>query len=343
MLRRTHRALFALWTAFAIGCADSVVGTNSKPPPDPPVVEALTPVEVSGIVARVVEPAPRVVVKDRAGRPMPGIRLLFFTEGGGTVLPAGGEVLTDNLGVAELGEWRLPTTAGTSVLVVFVANRRVTHFTAQARPDIPAAVSISRQPEIGFPSLPLKLTATVTDQFGNVVDGAPVAFSVTAGGGSLSRAEATGSALAAAETQWTLGHFGLNTLRASSAGVEHSISVTVLDPAAFTFYDLLSINDNYNSQILSGSWIALGEGGHFLNFMEFRTGGGTLLAGSYLLFPRGSSGFTLVLTDQMLIDCQEYGGVDGDILYIDRRPFWDCDPEWSPTRWSYRRRGAQTP
>ena len=330
MLRRTHRALFALWAGFAIGCADSVVGTDSKTAPDLPVVEALTPVAVSGIDARVVEPAPRVVVKDRDGRPMPGIRLLFFTEGGGTVLPAGGEVLTDNLGVAELREWRLPTTAGTSVLVVFVANRTVAHFTAQARPDVPATLSISRQPEVGFPSLPLKLTATVTDQFGNVVDSSRVTFSVTAGGGSLSRAEATGSALAVAETQWTLGQLGLNTLRASSAGVEESVSVTVLDPAAFTFYDLLSINDNYNSQILSGSWIALGEGGRFLNLMEFRTGGGTLLAGSYRLTPRASSGFSLVLTDSMLIGCEENGGVDGD-------------PEWSPTRWSYRRRSAQTP
>ena len=77
--------------------------------------------------------------------------------------------------------------------------------------------------------------------------------------------------------------------------------------------------------------------------MYFWTGGGSLLAGSYLLSPRGSGGFSLVVTDSMLIGCEENGEVDGDFLYVDRRPFWDCDPEWTPTRWSYRRRGAQTP
>ena len=257
---RTHRALFALWAGFAIGCADSVVGTDSKTAPDLPVVEALTPVAVSGIVARAVEPAPRVVVKDRDGRPMPGLRLLFFTEGGGTVLPAGGEVLTDNLGVAELREWRLPTSAGTSVLVVFVANRTVAHFTAQARPDVPATLSISRQPEVGFPA-PLKLTATATDQFGNVVD--KLAGDVLRDGGrriaepDRSHRQRAGG--------------GRNPMDSGPARTEYaprverrgrnSILVTVLDPAAFTFYDLLSINDNYNSQILSGSGSRSGREG----------------------------------------------------------------------------------
>jgi Big-like domain-containing protein len=321
---------------FGIGCSDSVL----EPTAAMPTVEALTPRELSGTVAQAVEPTPRIVLKDRNGRPVPGIRVLFSPVGGGTLSPGDGYVITDDRGIAELGEWRLPERAGTYELRATITGWPLLKFTAQALPDVPAAIASSGQPDVALPGITTKFVVTIADKFGNAVRALPVTFSVIAGSGSLSRTETVTNAEGRAETDWTLGSPGENTVRASAADLFLKISIAAVDPAEWTFYDLLSIADNYNSQIVSRSWIALDAVGHFLNFMEFRSGGRSLLAGRYQLTPLDQTRFALVLEGHLRAGCEEHGVTDGAALQLDRYPFLECDDEWTPARWSYQRRGS---
>lgn len=338
---RVHSAAAAGLAILGIGCSDSMVGTGRAPDPAIPTVEALTPRELSGRVDQAVEPTPRIAVKDRDGRPMPGIRVLFSTVGGGSLLPRDGYVITDNRGIAELGEWQLPSRTGTCELVVVIAGRALMKFTAQGLPGSPAAITGSRLPDAALPGMTLKYSVTITDKFGNTLAALPVTFSVIAGSGSLSRTQATTNAQGLAETDWTLHSSGENTVSASSADLATRFSIAVHDAAEseFTFYDLLSIKDNFHSQLILRSWIALDAAGHFLNFMEYRSGQQLVFAGDYQLTPHGQTLFDLVLGGHL--DCEEYGALDGDYLYFDRHPFLDCDDEeWSTARWTYQRRGS---
>jgi hypothetical protein len=64
---------------------------------------------------------PRVIVRDDAGNPLPGVSVTFaVTEGGGTV--SGGTATTNASGVAEVGSWTLGTTAAPNRLTATAAG-----------------------------------------------------------------------------------------------------------------------------------------------------------------------------------------------------------------------------
>lgn len=86
------------------------------------------------------------------------------------------------------------------------------------------------------------LAVTVRDAHGNPVNGFPVAFVVTAGGGSVTAPSST-NALGIAQTVWTAGSSGINTVEARAVGLAGSPVVFRGGVADFALKaDFLSIN-----------------------------------------------------------------------------------------------------
>ena len=153
-----------------------------------------------------------VRVTDQEGEPIAGQTVSFVvTAGGGSLFAATAQTSAD--GVAS-NQWTLGTVAGDTQRVearmidpesgqpVVLAT-----FRAVGVPDAPAAITplppVSRTGGAGQ-TLADSLRARVTDQFGNPVPGVPVVWSAT-GGGTVSPATGTTSALGIASAAWTLG------------------------------------------------------------------------------------------------------------------------------------------
>ena len=162
----------------------------------------------SGIVGSHAPVTPSVLVRDEFGNPAPDAVVEFeVTSGGGSV--AGEEALTNGSGIARAGAWTLGTVPGDNSLSATVSGLQLVTFMASAAADQPAQITVlqgDQQTGTVGTVLPLSLTLSVADQFGNLLPGVPVAFEVEAGSGTLEgEAQATnGSGVASAGT-WTLG------------------------------------------------------------------------------------------------------------------------------------------
>ena len=98
-------------------------------------------------------------------------------------------------------------------------------FSAVAVPDVPnRATVLVGDGQIGTvgTELALRPTLLVADRYGNPLEGVPVIFEVTAGGGTISEGhQITGPAGAAVAGPWTLGGAaGIQTLQATVAELE---------------------------------------------------------------------------------------------------------------------------
>jgi adhesin/invasin len=183
----------------------------------------------TAVAGSAVSTAPAVLVKDANGNVVPGVAVTFaVASGGGSV--TGGSATTSAAGVATAGSWTLGTVAGVNSLTATVAGLLPLSFTATGVPGSPASMVVSAgagQSAVVGTAVAIRPAVVVRDANGNAVSGVAVAFSVTAGGGSVSGAAQTTDAAGLARVGgWTLGTVvGTNTLEAAVAG---------LSPAAFS-------------------------------------------------------------------------------------------------------------
>jgi hypothetical protein len=175
-------------------------------------------------VAASVPISPAIRVADAYDNPVAGVPVVCtVAEGGGTV--TGATANTDTAGIATLGVWTLGTVAGPNRLNCTVAGVEPVVITATGHAGAPAEIA----PHAGLDQTAAVATAVTTspairvaDAYDNPVAGAPVACSVTEGGGTVSGAAAsTDSAGVATIGAWTLGTAaGPNRLACASADLD---------------------------------------------------------------------------------------------------------------------------
>ena len=170
-----------------------------------------------------------VEVQDQAGSAMPDVSVTFnVTAGGGTLSAAA--ATTNASGQAETTLTLGATVVGENTVEATVAGitEKIT-FTATANQVATTLVKISGDSQTGDSGTALSnaFVVEVRDQAGTAMSGVSVAFSVTAGGGTLSAASATTNASGQAEITLTLGATaGANTVEATVAGITEKIIFT---------------------------------------------------------------------------------------------------------------------
>jgi alpha-tubulin suppressor-like RCC1 family protein len=164
----------------------------------------------------------RAKITDRFGDPVPGVTVGFaLTAGRGALSDS--SVVTDSLGEARVA-LALDTTTGISVVEARTARlpRAVARFRAEARPDVPAAVTVvsgDNQGAFSGAALPMALVVRVADRYGNAVPGVTVTWEVTSGDGSVAPPLSVTDSLGLATTTWTMGTgIGPQAVRAGIAG-----------------------------------------------------------------------------------------------------------------------------
>ena len=167
------------------------------------VLEALTPVDATGVVGEYLDVAPAVLVT-RDGRPSQGVHIAF-TYGPGD--PRNAKAMTNAAGKASAGAWRLLPGAGTQTLTASAAGRYLI-FKAHAQPGPITSLAVAggnfQHALVGAPlAAPLRVRAT--DRYGNVINGAVVTLAVVDGGGSVLPAVVHTGSDGVAESTWTLG------------------------------------------------------------------------------------------------------------------------------------------
>src|SRR5207253_10383291 len=136
----------------------------------------------------------------------------------------------DANGIATVGGWTLPTTAGSNALTAMSAglSGSPVSFTAQGTPGPAAQITFhggNGQTATVRNAVPIAPSVIVRDQFNNPVAGVAVTFTPAAGSGTVNpttpfTSDAGGIA---AVTSWTLGPTaGVDTLRATANGLSGS-------------------------------------------------------------------------------------------------------------------------
>lgn len=159
------------------------------------------------------------------GVPIPGATITWSTAGG-ALAPA--QAVTDDEGRASAA-WTLGPTVGAQQATAQVSGAGTVEFLATARPGAPASLHIisgSAQAGVTGTQLPLPLVLEVRDEFGNVVPGVAVTWSVALGGGTLVGAAGTTDDAGRAQTSYVLGPL--------AGGNEVRAVVGALPPASFT-------------------------------------------------------------------------------------------------------------
>ncbi len=179
----------------------------------------------SAVVGTTLPDSLEVRLCDRYGNPLGGRVVVWsVTAGSGSV--TADSVATDVAGRARTA-WTLGTTAGADTVRASAAGFSVI-FSATAVPGAPHAllkVAGDRQSATAGVALPDSLVVGLVDQNGNPVVGQQVAWSVTAGGGSVTQATTATNAAGQARTAWNLGpKVGADTVRASAAGMSVTFS-----------------------------------------------------------------------------------------------------------------------
>lgn len=213
LVRNRRFLATAVMLAGLAACNDK---TNAPPPPA--VINAVTPVAVSGTVGEIATTPLTVRVVDAAGAAVGNATVTFsVTEGGGTVTPT--TVTTTSNGEAT-SSWRLGNTAGVQRAQALVAGVTTgVTFTAQAAPGAPSVVAVSagdNQSALAGSVLTTAPAVIVRDRFNNPVPGVSVVYSIIAGNGSLASPGATTNASGVATADgWRLGNaVGINRLSA---------------------------------------------------------------------------------------------------------------------------------
>ena len=167
--------------------------------------------------------APAAKVIDQFTNPVPGVGVTFATRpGSGTVVPTT-PIATDTAGKAAVTSWTLGPTAGTNndSLIASASGLTAVTFTASglsgAAKNLLLSSGDAQSDTIGA-SLAL-YTVRVTDSLGNGVQGVPVSWLVTAGGGSITPSSNTDASGFATATRVLGNSVGVDSATASVGGL----------------------------------------------------------------------------------------------------------------------------
>jgi hypothetical protein len=172
-------------------------------------------------------------VVDAQNRPVANVRVNFIIAQGAGSLSAAADT-TDTQGIASVN-WTLGTALGSARAEARVQGVLVPAvFNVDIKSGPAASVQRTSNPigsSAGGFNVADSVTIKVADQFGNAVAGAPVNFSVLAGGGSVTPANATTRADGTARVMWQLGTAGEQRMRANTGAIETLIDATAMQCA----------------------------------------------------------------------------------------------------------------
>ena len=167
--------------------------------------------------------APAARVSDQFDNPVANVSVTFTTGiGSGTI--AGSPATTNAQGIATAGAWTLGTTPGVKSMAATAPGLAFAAFNATATvgPASTLTVNAGNNQTAGVSTaVPVVPSVKVGDLYLNPLEGIPVTFSVTSGGGSITGGTSTSNSLGiAAVGSWVLGSTaGPNTLTASAPGL----------------------------------------------------------------------------------------------------------------------------
>jgi GDSL-like Lipase/Acylhydrolase./Bacterial Ig-like domain (group 1)./Bacterial Ig-like domain (group 2). len=243
-------------TATAAGLPESPMTFTANASAGPPAtISANSVTTLTGTAGGLAPVAPSVKVVDAFGNPTPSVTVTFTpANGSGT---ASGSGVTNSAGIATLDSWKFGTTAGTQTLqatITGVSGSPVT-FTATTVPPVPSSMVVfagAGQSAVILANVPVSPAVRITDPAGVPVPGMAVTFAVTAGGGSLTGANAVtdDNGVATAGT-WTMGlTAGDNTVTASAGSLPSvAITATAVQPVPVA----MSLVQGQNQTAAAGS------------------------------------------------------------------------------------------
>lgn len=197
----------------------------------PSAIQPVAGLVSTGTVGQALAVAPAVTLVDRFGNPVAGAQVTF-TVTGGTL--TGATQTTDAAGVARAAGWQLATIAGSYSWTA--RSGQVTRtFPVDVSAGPPAAMQITAgtaQRTLAGQNVAVRPSVNVRDQYGNAARFAPVSFTVTAGGGSVTGGSTTTDAGGLAVVQsWRLGNApGENVLSVATPGLA-AVTVTAIGEA----------------------------------------------------------------------------------------------------------------
>jgi alpha-tubulin suppressor-like RCC1 family protein len=235
MLGRKHTTATLVATlglvAFIVGCrGEASTGSSNIPSSEFAAGLRLQTGDVqSGPLAEALPQALTVRVVDAGGEPVQGASVTWSVlSGGGTVNPPTG--VSNAQGLVST-TWTLgPALGANSVRAYLTRGYKLDSatFTATATVGAPVVVTLDSTalpPATAVVGTTVTLRFTVKDQFGNLIPGATVNFTVPGGSGSVSPASAVSDANGLASTVWTVGtQVGL---RSASAALPSGSTVGV--------------------------------------------------------------------------------------------------------------------
>lgn len=223
--RRSRPHLLIFWPLllplmWIFSCAPAGPGGDAGPPT---TTRAVAGDGQQAPVDRAVPIAPRMIVTDADGAPVPGVAVSFVVrEGGGRI--EGAEQRTGADGTAALGRWVLGPRPGANVLAAEVAGLAPVNFSATGLADGRGGLTVLegdlQYARVGT-AVAVRPAVRLSAEDGAPVAGRAVTFRVTRGGGRLDGAEATTDAQGVARVgAWVLGpEPGDNSLEAVAAGL----------------------------------------------------------------------------------------------------------------------------
>ena len=222
------------------GLRVTITGTAPPPPPPPLTTTRSEPGEPayidiydgdgqSGPLNAQLRDALVVEVLDDDDNPVENVRVGFsVTQGSGRLSPR--SVRTDDSGFAEVNF--TPTSAGEVIVRARVAGVDEVEFTVTAGEPPASLIIVSGDNQPGNPGSRLTnaLVVEVRDEDGDPIEGIPVTFAVTAGGGRLSETSVRANAQGRAQTSLTLGsERAVNSVQASVADLDPVTFNTSID------------------------------------------------------------------------------------------------------------------
>ena len=203
-----------------VACQDS-----SAPDVPADIVTVLSPASSAaqiGTVGDVITDLPTVLVTDAHGTPVPGVPVTFSVVSGGGAL-WGPWPVSGSDGRARVGGWQLGPTPGFQVVAATAGGRDTVLFNVNARkgpPFIVGKIAGDLQRGVAGTALGVRPRVKVTDAWGNGLEGIAVAFTVEAGGGTLTATDAVTDAAGIADAgTWILGSLGFQQMVARAAGI----------------------------------------------------------------------------------------------------------------------------
>ncbi len=219
--------------------SDSATGTPvvftaiASPGPLAAIVKAAGDSDTSAVGAPItIGSRPTVRSTDVFGNAVGGATISFAVASGGGI--ATGLTQTTGVdGLATVGGWTLGTTAGTNTLTATapgLGGSPLTFTATGVAGPVASLVKIAGDNQsavIGF-MVPVLPAVRAADQFGNVVAGQAVFFTVTSGGGTITGTPAfTDSTGVATLGSWALGPSpGVNTLNAQASALNVTFTAT---------------------------------------------------------------------------------------------------------------------